>query len=133
MVCIYCSSKTQVTNSRPQKRLHQTWRRRQCTACGAIFSTNELVDMATSVVVRHKDGSMRPFSRDKLFLSVLKAVGHRESATDDAGALTATIVAKLHPQLADATLTPADITKTALETLKRFDTAASVQYAAYHR
>ena len=89
--------------------------------------------MTTSVVVRYKDGSVRPFSRDRLFLSVLKAVGHRETAVDDAGALTSTIMAKLHPKLANATLTPSEIIKITLETLQRFDHAASIQYAAYHR
>lgn len=133
MVCIYCSSKTQVTNSRPQKRLHQTWRRRQCKACGAIFTTTELIDMSTSVIVKHPEGSMTPFSRDRLYLSVLKAVGHRESAIGDAGALTATIIAKLHPKAKNAALSTQDITTMAYETLKRFDSAAAVQYRAYHK
>ena len=133
MVCIYCSGKTQVTNSRPQKRLLQVWRRRHCTVCGAIFTTNEAVDLSTSLAVRQQNGPTSPFSRDKLLVSILRAVGHRERPIEDAGALTATITAKLLYQTATAAVSPADITKTALETLRRFDNAAAVQYQAYHK
>jgi len=133
MVCIYCASKTNVTNSRPQKRLLQVWRRRHCTQCGALFTTNEVVDLSTSLVVRHANGPVRPFSRDKLFVSVLRAVGHRSEPVEDAGALTATITAKLLHSTTTATISPADIVKTALDVLKRFDKAAAVQYQAYHK
>jgi len=133
MVCVYCGSRTQVTNSRPQKRLRQVWRRRSCTECGAIFTTNESVDFSTSLVVRGTAGNVRPFSRDQLFVSILRAVGHREAPIDDAGALTATITGKLLHGAKTAALTRADIIDTALQVLKHFDRAAAVQYAAYHK
>ncbi len=133
MVCVYCSGHTQVTNSRPQKRLHQVWRRRACSSCGAIFTTNEVVDFSTSLVVRTPAGRPAPFSRDQLFVSVLAAVGHRAAPIDNAGALTATITAKLVHNTDTAVVTTADIIDTALQVLKNFDKAAAVQYAAYHR
>lgn len=132
MVCIYCAGPTRVVNSRPQKRLHQVWRRRQCTQCQAVFTTNERVDLSTSLVVRHSDGSMAPFSRDTLLISVYRAVGHRERPVEDAGALAATITAKLLHSGSEAAVSPKDIVQTAYETLKRFDEAAAVQYRAYH-
>jgi len=76
---------------------------------------------------------MSPFSRDKLFVSILRAVGHRNRPIDDAGALTATITAKLVLGAATAALRPDDIVAVAHQTLKHFDTAAAVQYAAYHK
>jgi transcriptional regulator NrdR family protein len=51
----------------------------------------------------------------------------------DAGALTATITAKLIDSAKSAALGTGDITRTALQTLERFDSAAAVQYAAYHK
>lgn len=75
---------------------------------------------------------MHPFSRDKLFLSVYRSVGHRDQSVADATALTATVTAKLLDG-AQAALNPSEITKTALEVLKRFDKAAAVQYGAYHK
>jgi transcriptional repressor NrdR len=132
MVCIYCSGQTRVINSRPQKRLHQTWRRRTCVDCGAMFTTNESIDFGTSVTVRQENGRLRPFNRDELFMSVYRAVGHRERPITDAAALTSTITSKLLSG-ADAALKPNDITKATLAVLKRFDRAAAVQYAAYHK
>ncbi len=111
----------------------QVWRRRHCMHCGATFTTHELVDLASSLVVRHTDGPMRPFSRDKLYTSILRACGHREEAIDEAGALTATIISKLRKQTELATLQPQYIALISVETLRQFDTAASVQYDAYHK
>ena len=132
MVCIYCGSPTKVTNSRPQKRLHQTWRRRACVQCGAVFTTTESAELGTSLVVKHPDGSIEPFSRDKLFVSVHRAVGHRQSPTEDAGALTATITARLLQRTESAAISPSDIVSSTLQVLQRFDNAAAVQYGAYH-
>jgi transcriptional repressor NrdR len=133
MVCIYCGAATRVTNSRPQKRLLQVWRRRLCSQCGAIFTTNEAVDLSTSLSVRAPGGRPRPFSRDKLFVSILRAVGHRTEPLSDANALTATIIAKLLHATQEAVIEPAQIVAMALDTLTKFDTAAGVQYQAYHK
>jgi len=132
MVCIYCGSKTQVTNSRPQKRLNRTWRRRECVRCHAVFTTEEGVNLIGSVVVRRPEGAVEPFSRDKLFASILRSLGHRTHAVDDASALCATVVAQLLLGEAHASLAPTDIIRVTYGTLQRFDTAAAVQYQAYH-
>lgn len=133
MVCLYCSSPTRVINSRPQKRLLQVWRRRACTKCSAVFTTNESIDLATSLAVRGTGTTIRPFSRDKLLVSILQAVGHRKQPVADAAALTATVTAKLLHGTQTAALSHNDITHATLKTLQHFDTAAAVQYAAYHK
>lgn len=133
MVCIYCGSKTRITNSRPQKRLLQTWRRHRCTQCGALFTTLEAVDTATSLVVRRDNGPVSLFSRDKLFVSILRAVGHRTQPLEDAGALTATVTAKLLHATSTGALATSDIIATTLSVLLHFDEAAAVQYRAYHQ
>lgn len=133
MVCIYCGSPTKVANSRPQKRLLQVWRRRLCTKCGALFTTNEAVELGGSLVVRAGSGKLSPFSRDTLFVSILRAVGHRARPIEDASALTATIIAKLLHSTHEAAVAPADIVRLTAQTLERFDAAAAVQYRAYHQ
>jgi len=133
MVCIYCSGATRVANSRPQKRLMQVWRRRHCKSCGAIFTTTEAIELGTSLVVRRTNGAVAPFNRDKLFMSIMRAVGHRQTPLEDASALTATIIAKLRRSTTQAAVGPSDIVTVALATLKHFDTAAAVQYGAYHK
>jgi len=132
MVCIYCGGKTQVTNSRPQKRLNHIWRRRECLVCHAIFTSVEAAQLSSSLSVKSGKGNIKPFSRDKLFASVLGAVGHRKTRVADAGALTDTIIAKLLGSTTQAAVSPAEIVIIAHETLSRFDKAAAVQYRAYH-
>ena len=133
MVCIYCGGKTKVTNSRPQKRMSQTWRRRECLSCAAVFTTLEAVDYAGSLRVRTQNGSLQPFERDKLFMSLYKALGHRTSPTSDASALTATIIARTREIAQNGLLERTDIIQVASQTLQRFDAAAAVQYSAYHQ
>jgi transcriptional regulator NrdR family protein len=132
MVCIYCNGKTKVTNSRPQLRLHQTWRRHRCTACEAVFTTTEVVDLSTSLVVRGSDASIKPFSRDQLFVSILQSVGHRKAPLSDARALTDTITSQLLRSVETALITSSSIRTMTIKALERFDKAAAVQYTAYH-
>ena len=110
----------------------QTWRRHQCTQCNAIFTTIEAVDLTTSLTVRRK-GHLEPFSRDKLFLSIHNALGHRENATQDSGDVTATIITKLRTQAKGSLLETTNIIQITHEILTRFDKAAAVQYGAYHK
>jgi transcriptional repressor NrdR len=132
MKCIYCgNAKTQITNSRPQKRTNQVWRRHHCPNCGGDFSTTEVIDFERTLAVTNK-AHIEPFLRDKLLFSIYEACGHRKDANTAATALTATIISKLLPQVADASLPRQTIIITAAEVLKRFDKAASVHYTAYH-
>ncbi len=101
--------------------------------CGAVFTTIESAELGTSLAVKHPDGHIRPFSRDKLLISVSRSVGHRQAPAEDAGALTATITALLLSQTNEAVISPSDIIRVALAVLRRFDDAAAVQYGAYHK
>jgi transcriptional regulator NrdR family protein len=76
---------------------------------------------------------MSPFSRDKLFASVLHVLGHRKTQVTDASALTDTIIAKLLHSTTTAAIDPSEIVNKAHATLARFDMAAAVQYEAYHK
>lgn len=131
MVCIYCHGELSVANSRPQRRRNQVWRRRKCSQCGAIFTSIESIDLAGSLLVSSQHG-LRPFSRDKLFVSIYDSCRHRSEAIDDANDLTDTIIAKLVGHTQSAQLNADDIAKVAIDILQRFDKAASVQYAAFH-
>lgn len=131
MVCIYCAHDTSVINSRHQKRLNQVWRRRKCSACGAVFTTTESIDLSGALRVR-RVAALEPFSRDTLLFSVYDSLKHRKSAIQDATALTSTIIATLHP-LAEATVVDRDvITTVTTSILERFDKIAATHYAAFH-
>jgi transcriptional repressor NrdR len=135
MVCTYCGSETHVTNSRHQKRSNSVWRRRKCTACGAIFSTTEQADYEKSWVVQYPDDSSQryaPFLRDKLFVSIYNSCRHRPAALDDAIGLTDTVIGQSHRNIQDGALKASDLAKTILTALRRFDQPAATSYQAFH-
>lgn len=132
MVCIYCDTKLMTTNSRSHKRLAGTWRRRACPHCQAVITTIETIDYPTALIVIKPDNSLEAFSRDKLFISLYECLKHRKTAQKDATALTDTIIGKVLAGAKQAQIRNQGITELATSVLKRFDKAASVQYAAYH-
>jgi transcriptional repressor NrdR len=135
MVCIYCDGKTDVINSRPQKRLNRVWRRRHCQACRAIFTTIEAGALNESLMVRPKTPkqALQPFLRDKLYLSVVASCRHRKNAVTDATALTDTVIGKL-TKATDSGVVYRDQLRTIVkEALQRFDQVAAVHYSAFHK
>ena len=132
MVCIYCGAPTRVTNSRHQKQSGQVWRRRVCISCGAVFTSSETVDYPKSLVLEMPDKSLVPFKREKLFLSIHKSCEHRKTAVDDATALTDTVLAKIMRAGTKSNIPSHYVAELVHETLKNFDNASAVQYAAYH-
>lgn len=131
MVCVYCSSDTQVTNSRHQKRKNTVWRRRKCASCGAIFTTTEVAESAQALSVV-SDRGLEPFLRDKLFVSVYGSVRHRKSALADATGLTDTIVASIYSLANDAAIEQGVISEVTYTVLERFDAVAAMHYGAFH-
>ncbi len=134
MVCIYCGSPTNVTNSRQQVRINQVWRRRRCTRCGSDFTTHEVADLGSTIVVERSDSKkLVPFSRDLLFVSVYQSLKHRATALEDASALAQTIIAQLSGIAPHGKLDRDSIVAIVAATLERFDKDAATMYAAYHR
>lgn len=132
MKCIYCSGKTSVTNSRPTKTPNGTWRRRQCHACGAIFTSRELADLTASVVYAPREDQLEPFSRDLLLTSVYESCKHRSDAALVAGPLTDTIVQKLlTTTAAPSVIERKHLTNEVFRVLQRFDEYAARHYEAY--
>lgn len=132
MVCIYCSSRTQVVNSRALYAGIQTWRRRACKACKAVFTTRELPDLEQALRVRGHDDMLSPFSRDTLFLSIHASLTHRASPITDASGLCETIVSEILRSAQKGLIETTTLTRIAIETLARFDQAAATHYRAHH-
>ena len=134
MVCIYCGRNTDIYNTRPKSRNPSVWRRRRCPACVAQFTTLELPDYRGALVVEGVRGKLYPFSRDKLFLSLYKALEYRHDAVDTATDLTETVIGRLlrTKKAPDGLLMMRDIAGAAYLTLKRFDPPAAHTYEAFH-
>lgn len=132
MVCIYCGKDTKVTNSRHQKRANNVWRRRECIACHTVFSTVEAPDMELSITVKQIDGSLTPFLRDQIFVSVYDSLKYRKSALTDATGLTDTVLSNLY-SLAEQSILDRDVIVTIVTTvLERYDSTAATHYKAFH-
>jgi transcriptional repressor NrdR len=134
MVCVNCNNSTRVINSRTQTRSNRVWRRRQCTVCKLVFSTEESAQYENVWLVKNpSSGGYRPFSSDKLLLSLYKSCQHRPTALQDAAALSQTIIQKLQSKFINGQINSQTIIQVSQVALNRFDRAASVNYEAYHR
>ena len=131
MNCIFCAGDTKVTNSRPQKRTNSVWRRRECKDCGAIFTSEEHLDFAGSIMVRGTD--LEPFSRDILFVSIHDSLKHRKTATQDATALTDTIIQQVLHELTSPEISKSALAQKTCAVLARFDPVAETHYRAFHQ
>ncbi len=131
MVCVYCGAKTKVSNSRLQKRNNQVWRRRECLACHAVFTTHESVELESALSVE-KNGQNRPFLPDLLLKELMLALKHRKDVYTASGELVSTVVRRLLALPQSPLFKPADISKTTAEVLKRFDHRAYLRYLADH-
>jgi transcriptional repressor NrdR len=131
MVCPFClHKKTDVYNSRPGKRLNQTWRRRECPNCKRQFTTYE--SAAPTDILTLRDGNkLEPFSHIKLLLSVLRALDHLNASDVTVEYLCGTIEQKLYhasAQHASGAINKADIVAITSAVLKNFDAVAYVKY-----
>jgi len=132
MVCIYCGSKTQVTNSRNQKRLKQVWRRRKCTKCSNLFTTIEKINFSNTLVIANNKGKVEDFLKEKLLFSIYDSLGHRVNAIGDAAAITDTIMSNVLKTLKTPVIDRDSLINISYAVLKKFDKSAAVHYLAYY-
>ena len=132
MVCIYCHKDTSVINSRYKSRSLSVWRRRACTHCGAVLTTYETYDLSTALLVKKRSGELQAFQRDKLLISIAKAIEHKHDAANAASHLTTTVVHKLINSIAATSLlSTKDISHMTSTVLKRYDAASAIKYLSF--
>ena len=80
MICPFCRhDDSRVVDSRPADDGSQIRRRRECTECGARFTTQE----TTLLNIVKRSGASEPFSREKVIAGVSKACQGRPVNDDD--------------------------------------------------
>ncbi len=133
MICMFCDGDTAVINSRLQKRENSVWRRRKCQSCGTVFTTIEEADLSYSIRVASEGQTeaLTPFSKPKLHMSIYECCKHLKEPENTSEALTRTVISRLLRKKS-ALINTHDIKQITFEVLHRFDTAAGVQYAAFH-
>lgn len=130
MACIYCEGKLRTTNSRATHLGQAVWRRRKCSTCNAIYTTEESPVYHLSLQVRHPEG-LQPFSRLKLQISLQRSLSHRRKALEEAEALYETCIQRLIP-CPGGVLEAYQISQTVSNLLNNFDKASATHYQAHH-
>ncbi len=133
MFCINCFHKnTSVVNSRPSKKQPSVWRRRECKACGTIFTTHERPSLADNKPISLPNGETDIFNLGRLTLSIAQAFTHNpREAQYNALWLAQTVEDTLSTERESIALE--DIAAATHQVLRRYDALAALQYAAKHQ
>ena len=106
-------------------------RRRQCSECGARFTTHERVETRTPWVIK-KDGLREPFSRDKVLNGI--ALACRKRPIDAVGMEDAVRQVEAHlVALRVAEITTAQVGESVMKVLRDTDQVAYVRFASVYR
>lgn len=132
MKCPFCGClDTQVKDSRPNEDATMIRRRRECPKCHARFTTSETVQLRELIVLK-KDGSRKPFDRDKLLRSIVLAVRKRDVTLEQVEQLVNHIVRSLE-QSGEAEIQSAEIGRYAMQSLLNLDKVAYIRYASVYK
>ena len=132
MRCPFCGNEdTQVKDSRPTDDNSAIRRRRQCTNCGARFTTFERVQLRELVVVK-SNGQREPFDREKLLRSMQISLRKRPVDQDRLERVVNGIVRRL--ESSGETEIPSDmIGELVMEALSTLDQVAYIRFASVYR
>ena len=132
MRCPFCGSEdTQVKDSRPVDDGSAIRRRRQCSICGARFTTFERVQLRDLLVVK-KDGRRVPFDRDKLARSIGIATRKRGIEEEQIERMVNGIVRRIETS-GESEVPSTRIGELAMEALAQLDDVAYVRFASVYR
>jgi len=129
MRCPKCGSDDdKVLDSRAVRDGAAIRRRRECTVCGARFTTHEEIDRDEVTVVK-QDGTREPFSRQKLEKGVRIACQKRPVSEDQLQSLLDSVVASLEGE----EVPTSKIGELVMDRLHALDEVAYIRFASVYR
>lgn len=132
MRCPFCAhDDSQVKDSRPTEDNAAIRRRRQCSRCGARFTTFERVQLREVTVVK-TDGRRESFDRTKLERSVALACRKRGIANEQIDQLVSGIQRQLETG-GEGEVHSDAIGALVMEGLRQLDTVAYIRFASVYR
>jgi transcriptional repressor NrdR len=132
MRCPFCAhDDTQVKDSRPTEDNASIRRRRQCSSCGARFTTFERVQLREVVVVKSGD-RREPFERSKLEHSVALASRKRGIDQERLDQLISGIQRQVETS-GEAEVPSSHIGELVMEGLRQIDSVAYIRFASVYR
>ncbi len=137
MRCPFCAhDDSQVKDSRPAEDSTAIRRRRQCSSCGARFTTFERVQLREVVVVKAgTDGGearREPFDRTKLERSVALACRKRGVSDEQIDRLVSGIQRQVETT-GDTEVPSARIGELVMDGLRGIDSVAYIRFASVYR
>ncbi|HSJ79285.1 MAG TPA: transcriptional regulator NrdR [Erythrobacter sp.] len=132
MRCPFCAhDDTQVKDSRPTEDNASIRRRRQCSSCGARFTTFERVQLREVVVVKSGD-RRESFDRSKLEHSIALASRKRGIEQERLDQLISGIQRQVETS-GEAEVPSAHIGELVMEGLRHIDSVAYIRFASVYR
>lgn len=132
MHCPYCSHiRTEVLDSRETEDGEANRRRRQCKKCKKRFTTYERVELLDIKVIK-KNGSLQPFSYEKLFRGIMSACEKTKVRSEQIENLVEDIEQELRKK-EKTEIKSTEIGEMVMKRLKKIDKVAYVRFASvYH-
>lgn len=132
MRCPFCSHEdTQVKDSRPSDESASIRRRRECTECGARFTTFERVQLREMTVLK-SGGRKQPFERDKIIRSMQIAARKRPVPLEQIERAASSIVRQLE-SMGEAEVPASQVGELVMKALARMDSVAYIRYASVYK
>ncbi len=134
MRCPFCASlEDKVLESRTMSSGESIRRRRECTSCGARFTSYERIEEKPLMVVK-RDGSREPFDRRKIEKGIDRALEKRAIATNTVESLVNEIEGEAVRRGGSAREVAAtEIGELALEKLFALDKVAYIRFASVYK
>ncbi len=132
MRCPFCGNEdTQVKDSRPTEDSAAIRRRRQCTNCGARFTTFERVQLRELTVIK-TDGGREPFDREKLLRSMRISLRKRPVDSERIDRVVNAMVRQLESS-GETDIQTKQIGEMVMRALAQLDQVAYIRYASVYK
>lgn len=132
MRCPFCvHDDSQVKDSRPSEDGAAIRRRRQCSACGARFTTFERIQLRELTVLKSAE-RRQPFDRDKLVRSVSIACSKRPIEVAQIEQLVSSIQRQIETS-GESEVASTRIGELVMEALKGVDSVAYIRFASVYK
>lgn len=132
MRCPFCAhDDSQVKDSRPTEDNTAIRRRRQCSGCGARFTTFERVQLREITIVK-TNGSRESFDRTKIEQSVTLACRKRAIERESIDRLVSGIQRQVET-LGESEVSSGAIGEMVMDGLRQIDSVAYIRFASVYR
>ena len=132
MRCPFCGDQeSKVVDSRRSEDGNSIRRRRECLACLRRFTTYEIVESLSIIVVK-RDGSRQPFDRNKILNSMVRAFDKRQVDVSDLDRITTEIEQTIQNTL-EREVSTDQLGEMVMTRLKPLDEVAYIRFASVYR